>query len=116
MINTDGSVLFVPADNWSGTETLTFSASDKIDGPASDEVKVTITPVNDKPIAFVNSTAETAVLGKAFGLEGYGNDIDGNIVATANSQTLRRSTLRLYHMGCIDYLSVLKTMKDFGHH
>lgn len=43
-----GEVVLIPENNWNGKETLTFYASDGI-ANASDEVTITITPVNDPP-------------------------------------------------------------------
>ncbi len=44
----DGSVLIAPEENWSGQETLTFTASDGLSS-VSDDVTITVLPVNDPP-------------------------------------------------------------------
>jgi parallel beta-helix repeat protein len=44
----NGSVMLIPAKDWSGQETLTFTASDGIFN-VSDDVTITIIPVNDPP-------------------------------------------------------------------
>jgi hypothetical protein len=44
----NGTVILKPEHNWNGKETLTFYAED-ITGEVSDEVRITVTPVNDPP-------------------------------------------------------------------
>ncbi len=44
----NGTVILVPMANWNGQETLTFYASDD-DSQISDDVTVTVTPLNDPP-------------------------------------------------------------------
>ena len=44
----NGSVLLVPEHNWNGNEFLVFTASDGF-ATVSDEVMITVTPVNDPP-------------------------------------------------------------------
>jgi hypothetical protein len=44
----DGSVVIEPAENWCGTETITFFAKDA-SGEDSESVTITVLPVNDAP-------------------------------------------------------------------
>jgi hypothetical protein len=44
----NGTVILKPEHNWNGKETLTFYAED-ITGEVSDEVRITVIPVNDPP-------------------------------------------------------------------
>jgi len=76
----DGSVEFIPEANWSGTETITFSASDGTAPSTLEEVKVTITPVNDLPIAIIDSQFTTSILGEKLTITGHGVDVDGTII------------------------------------
>jgi hypothetical protein len=102
-INPDGSVLFVPFENWTGSNDITFSASDGIAPDVAETVVVTIKPVNDVPVAIIDSSIRTSVLGKYLDLTGTGYDIDGNITeyswtsdidgALSSSQTLDLSEL-----------------------
>jgi hypothetical protein len=78
-INPDGTVIFTPEPNWTGTETITFSASDRLATPTKEDVQITITPVNDIPIAIIDTKIRTCVLGKGLIFEGHGMDIDGTI-------------------------------------
>jgi len=50
-VNSDGSFDYQPADNFNGTETFEYEASDGQGGTSSAHVTVNVTPVNDAPIA-----------------------------------------------------------------
>jgi hypothetical protein len=49
-IYSNGSVLIVPHENWSGVEELRFTAIDPPGDSAYDDLKVRVQPVNDPPI------------------------------------------------------------------
>jgi PKD repeat protein len=55
IIHENGSVTFIPAENWSGIETITFYATDNLTGPISKDVTITVVPINDPPIITVTS-------------------------------------------------------------
>jgi hypothetical protein len=55
VINQDGSVTFTPKQNWTGSETLTFYASDNLSSPVSEDVTITVVGINDPPIVTVLS-------------------------------------------------------------
>lgn len=50
-LNTDGSFTYVPASNYSGSDSFTYQASDGAGGVDQASVVVTINPINDAPIA-----------------------------------------------------------------
>ncbi len=50
-VNADGSFNYVPALNWSGTDTFTYRAVDGTGQSAPATVTITVTPVNDIPVA-----------------------------------------------------------------
>ncbi|HEY3165369.1 MAG TPA: Ig-like domain-containing protein [Candidatus Limnocylindrales bacterium] len=58
-INGDGTVHFVPSPNANGAGSFTYSVSDGHGGTDNGSVSVTITPVNDAPVA-VNDAATTS--------------------------------------------------------
>jgi hypothetical protein len=57
-VNPDGTLLFTPALNYNGPATISYTISDGNGGAASAQVFVTVTPVNDPPVA-VNDSAST---------------------------------------------------------
>jgi hypothetical protein len=76
-INPDGTITYTPNANFSGTDTITYVISDGDGGTATATIAVTVTPVNDPPVA-ANDTAVTdedvpvtiAVLGNDSDVEG----------------------------------------------
>jgi large repetitive protein len=51
VINPDGTVTFTPNANFNGPATITYTVSDGRGGTATATVAVTVTPINDAPIA-----------------------------------------------------------------
>ncbi|MCF7921048.1 MAG: tandem-95 repeat protein, partial [Candidatus Cloacimonetes bacterium] len=98
-------VAFTPAADWNGSETLTFTVYDTESGrlSASDEMMVTVTPVNDPPVIDLPSelifnedeslTLEASeyfydVDGDVLNIAGFGENvsvtvIDGSLIFTA---------------------------------
>ena len=67
------AVVFTPAENYNGSITLTYTVSSQ-GGEASDEISLTVTPVNDAPLA-VNDSAQ-AVSGSPASFDVLANDED----------------------------------------
>ena len=57
-INPDGTLRYVPNANFNGTDTIIYKISDGNGGTSTASVTVTVTPVNDPPVA-TNDTAAT---------------------------------------------------------
>jgi len=55
-INPDGTVTYTPAENFFGTDTITYTISDGQGGTATETVTVTVTSVNDAPVAVADAT------------------------------------------------------------
>src|SRR5206468_10928587 len=58
-LNSDGSLVYMPALNFNGTDSFTYKASDGQAQSAVATVSITVTPVNDAPVA-VNDDSYTA--------------------------------------------------------
>jgi VCBS repeat-containing protein len=68
-INANGTVRYTPAANYNGPDSFTYTVSDSHGATATGTVSVTVTPVNDKPVANADSatlaedgTVDVAVL------------------------------------------------------
>jgi gliding motility-associated-like protein len=95
-IKADGSYVFVPAPNYNGTvPVISYTITDGI-VTASSTLTLTVTPVNDAPVANpdVNTTAEdvTLTVNAAGGLIPNDTDVDGNTL-----------TVTKYTIGGTDY-------------
>ncbi len=82
-LNADGSFTYTPAANFNGTDSFTYTASDGTAVSNVATVTITVTGVNDAPVA-VNDTAstteETAVSGNVLGND---TDVDPGTTLTA---------------------------------
>ena len=58
-MNADGSFTYMPASNFNGTDAFTFSVNDGVGGSDTGVITVTITPVDDAPVAVNNTGAAT---------------------------------------------------------
>jgi len=77
-IHPNGSVTVTPQPNWFGSEEVMFSALDGTNSPVIDTVTITVTPVNDPPVAFIDSMGPgTITQGTEGTLLGHGEDIEG---------------------------------------
>ncbi len=79
-VNANGTLRYQPAPNFNGADRLRYTISDGNGGTASAQVVVTVTPVNDAPVA-VNDAATTA------------EDTAVNITVLANDTDLDGDTL-----------------------
>ena len=85
-INADGSYVFTPAANYNGTVPVaTYTVSDGQGGTDTGTLTLTVTPVNDAPVA-TNDTGTTAedttlTVNAAGGLLSNDSDVDGNALA-----------------------------------
>ncbi len=51
VLNADGSFIYTPDADWNGTDNFTYTASDGSGGTDTATVNITVTPVNDAPVA-----------------------------------------------------------------
>lgn len=49
-ISNNGTVAFIPPENWTGIETLTFYATDNLTPLISEDVTITVVGINDPPV------------------------------------------------------------------
>lgn len=80
-INAQGNVVFTPNANYNGAASFSYTVSDGNGGTTTASVSLTVTPVNDAPVANNNSfgaTEDTAITLTAAQLLGNDSDVDGN--------------------------------------
>ncbi len=77
-LNADGTVTYIPALNYNGTDTFLYNLSDGHGGAASGLVRVTLTPVNDPPVANANSATTNEDTAVAINVTANDSDVDGD--------------------------------------
>ena len=83
-INPDKIVTYTPAANFNGSDSFTYTISDGHGGTATASVNVTVTPVNDAPVANADAATtpeDTAVTASVLAND---TDLDGHTLSVAS--------------------------------
>jgi large repetitive protein len=102
VINPDGTITYTPRANFNGTDTITYSITDGVGGVATATVTITITPVNDAPVAVPDAATtleDTAVIISPLAND---SDVDGDPL-TITSATAPNGTVVINANGTITY-------------
>ncbi len=80
-----GSWTYTPDPSWNGVETLAYAISDGSGGTASADVEITITAVNDAPVAVADTTSMAEDSGPlTLTLTGNDTDVDGDTLTVTS--------------------------------
>ena len=86
VINPDGTVTYTPNPNFNGVDTIVYSVSDGNGGTSTASVTVTVTPINDPPVAANDTAAGTEDVPLIIAVLGNDTDADGDpLTVTAAS-------------------------------
>jgi VCBS repeat-containing protein len=105
-LNPDGSFTYTPAANYNGTDSFTYLASDGSPTPGSATVTLTITPVNDAPVAAndLYTTSEDTLLSVAApGVLTNDTDVEGTALTAVLVTGPSHGTLTLNANGSFSY-------------
>jgi len=108
-IDANHVVTFTADANWNGQETITFNATDA-SGSDTDDIKVTVNPVNDAPVLNIPSTLK-ARAEQAYSYQVNASDVDGD--ALTYSYTTDWQTFSMSSAGLISFTP---TELDIGSH
>ena len=83
-INPDGTLRYVPNPNFNGTDVITYVISDGNGGTSTASVTITVTPVNDAPVAVDDIIGTNEDQQVTIGVLSNDSDVDGdNLTVTA---------------------------------
>ncbi|AXV05999.1 hypothetical protein DVS28_a1300 [Euzebya pacifica] len=102
----DGSFTYDPDPNFFGTDTFTYRATDGIAQSAAATVTITVDPVDDDPVAVVDSygtAPDTSLSIAAPGVLGNDHDPDGEPIVAELLVDASDGTLALASDGSFDY-------------
>lgn len=106
-LNSDGSFVYTPAANYNGSDVFTYRVSDGNGGSDTGQVTITITPVNDKPVANADSYTVvedgTLEVNAANGVLANDIDVDGEVIVAKLSDPAK-GTLTLRSDGSFTYV------------
>src|SRR5437899_777212 len=84
-LNSDGSLVYMPALNFNGTDSFTYKASDGQAQSGTTTVTITVTPVNDAPVAANDDSyttpEDTQLTVSAPGVLANDSDVDGDTLS-----------------------------------
>jgi VCBS repeat-containing protein len=106
-LNANGSFTYTPTANYSGPDSFTYHASDGTLNSNIATVTITVTPVNDAPVA-VNDTYTTPedtalVVSSVLGVLANDTDADGNPLTAVLNTTTTNGSLTLNATGAFTY-------------
>ncbi len=107
-LNADGSFVYTPDPDFSGTDTFTYEATDGTSASNVATVTITVAPVNDPPVA-LDDNYNTAVqqqltVSAAAGVLANDTDVDGDTLSVASLVSdVSNGTLILNADGSFDY-------------
>src|SRR6185295_4147085 len=105
-LNNNGSFSYTPALNYAGSDSFTYKANDGLADSGVATVSITITAVNDAPVAVNDSftTAEDTVLNvAASGVLANDSDVDGNTLSAVLVSGPTNGDLTLNNDGSFSY-------------
>ena len=102
-VNPDGTVTYTPDQDFSGTDTFTYTVTDPSGATDTATVTVTVNPVNDPPVAAddagnVNSDATTII-----DVLANDTDVDGDTLTVTSVQDPAGGTVTINPGGTITY-------------
>ena len=105
-LNPDGSFSYIPSTNYTGSDTFTYKANDGTADSNVATVTITVTSVNDSPIAqndTYNTPEDTTLNVPGPGVLGNDNDIDGDPLTAVLVSNVTHGTLTLNPDGSFSY-------------
>jgi len=105
-LNADGSFLYTPDAEYSGTDTFTYSASDSNANSNTATVTITVDAVNDSPVAGNDSYSvneDTTLTVPASGVLGNDTDPDGDPLTASLQSNVSHGTLTFNANGAFVY-------------
>src|SRR5216117_1951587 len=110
-LNGDGSLVYMPAANFNGTDSFTYKASDGQAQSGVTTVTITVTPVNDAPVAANDDSyttpEDTQLTVSAPGVLANDSDVDGDALSVVLVSNPTHGTLTLNGDGSLVYMPAL---------
>src|SRR5207248_2995406 len=102
-LNANGSFSYAPAANFNGSDSFTYRANDGTADSSPATVTITVTSVNDAPVALpdsFNTSEDVAVSGNVLAND---SDVDGNALTAVMLTGTTHGTLALNPNGSFTY-------------
>lgn len=109
-VNADGSYTYRPVADFNGTDSFTYRAYDGQEYSAAATVTITVTPVNDAPVAVTDTysaTEDVTLTVNATGVLANDTDIDGNPLTAVIFSSPANGAVTLNSNGSFTYRPAL---------
>src|SRR5213075_604843 len=110
-LNSDGSLVYMPAPNFNGVDSFTYRASDGQAQSGIATVTITVTPINDAPVAANDDSyttpEDTQLTVSAPGVLANDGDVDADALSAVLATGPSHGTLTLNSDGSLVYLPAL---------
>ena len=101
--NGNGTVTYTPSANYNGADSFTYSISDGHGGTATGTVNVTVTPVNDPPVANADTATTAQDTPITVNVLGNDTDVDGDTLSVTNATNPAHGAVVVNANGTITY-------------
>src|SRR5213075_728002 len=110
-LNSDGSLIYIPALNFNGVDSFTYQANDGLAQSGIATVIITVTPINDAPVAANDDSYTTPediqLTVAAPGVLANDSDVDGDALTAILVTGPSHGTLTLNSDGSLVYMPAL---------
>ncbi|WP_316354888.1 beta strand repeat-containing protein [Devosia sp.] len=103
VVNQNGTITYTPTANYSGSDSFTYTISDGNGGIASATVNVTVSAVNDAPVANADAAQVNAGGSVVVNVLSNDTDIDGAALSVSALGTPEHGTVSLNQNGTVTY-------------
>jgi VCBS repeat-containing protein len=102
-LNANGSVHYVPAANYNGPDSFSYTIQDTAAATDSATVNVTVTPVNDQPVAVNDAVSVNEDTSTAINVVANDTDADGDTLTPVSTGGSPAGTVAINGNGTIQY-------------
>lgn len=102
-VNLDGTVHYVPNSNYNGQDSFTYTINDGHGGIVTATVTITVTPVNDAPVANNDTASTPEDASVKIPVLGNDSDVDGDTISVSSTTSPSHGSVVVNQDGTITY-------------